>query len=121
MTGSMDVECSHLTESFSTDFTLMWLFLVMNESVITKMILTTECLIADVTLEWPLIGVSSFVNEEIVGFGEMTITVWADELFLWTFRWSTVIPTVSGIHEPWSCHLVEKLVLNLELEQILTS
>lgn len=44
------------------------------------MILSTESLATDVTTEGSLVSVCSFVNEQIVGLGELTLTEAADEL-----------------------------------------
>ena len=46
------------------------------------MILTTEGLAANVTRVRPFVGVSPLVNEQIVGFGELTVAELADELLL---------------------------------------
>lgn len=48
------------------------------------MILSTECFTANITRIGAFVCVCAFVNEKVVGFGEMTITVFANELFLWT-------------------------------------
>lgn len=48
------------------------------------MILSAECLPANVTRVGTFICMSAFMYEEVVGFGEVTVAVFADELFLWT-------------------------------------
>ena len=46
------------------------------------MVLATEGLAADVAGIGPFVGVGAFVDEEIVGLGELAIAVLADELLL---------------------------------------
>lgn len=77
-------ESSRLTESLAAVVALERLLFGVNVSMISQVILTTEGLATDVATVWPLIGVSSLVNQKIVGFGEMTIAVFADELLLWS-------------------------------------
>lgn len=80
----MHGECSRLTETFSAVVALEWFFFGVNVAMISQMILATESFAANVTAVGTLIGVSSLVNQKIVGFGELTIAILADELFLWT-------------------------------------
>lgn len=49
--------------------------------MISEMILTTEGFSANIAGIRSLIGVGPFVNEQIVGFGELSIAKFADELF----------------------------------------
>ncbi len=46
------------------------------------MVLTAESLAADVARVRPLIGVSSLVDEQVVGLGELAVAELADELLL---------------------------------------
>lgn len=48
------------------------------------MVLATERLAADVTRIGSFVCVSALVDEEVVGFGEMALAIFADELFLWS-------------------------------------
>lgn len=48
------------------------------------MVLATERFAAYVARIGTLVGVRAFVDEEIVGLGEMSLTVFADELLLGT-------------------------------------
>lgn len=48
--------------------------------MITEMVLPTEGFSADVARVWPFVGVSPFVNEEVVRFRKLTLTKLANEL-----------------------------------------
>jgi hypothetical protein len=77
-------ECSRLTESLAAVVALEGFLFAVNVAMISQMVLTTESFSANVTAIRTLIRMRSLVNEKIVGFGELTIAVFADELFLWT-------------------------------------
>ena len=49
--------------------------------MIAKMVLPPEGFATDIAREGSLIGVSALVNEQVVGFGEMTFAVLADVFF----------------------------------------
>jgi hypothetical protein len=98
MCDFMNGECARLTESFSTIIALEWLLFGVNITMITKMILTTECFSTNVTRVRTLIGMRSLVNQKIVRLCELTITIFADELLLWSsasrtsnFQWTKPI------------------------------
>jgi hypothetical protein len=91
----VDSERARLTKAFATVIALKWLLFGMNVPMVAQMVLTSKGLSADVTRIGTLVGVRSLVNEQIVGFGELTIAIFADELFLWTcscragdFKWT---------------------------------
>lgn len=50
--------------------------------MIAKMILTSECLVADITFVRSLICVGSFVDEQIVGFGELSFAEATNEFYI---------------------------------------
>lgn len=50
--------------------------------MISQMILSTESLAANVTAIWTLIGVRPLVNQQVVGFGELSVAVFAYKLLL---------------------------------------
>lgn len=50
--------------------------------MITEMVLSPECFVADFTGVGTLIGVRALVDEEVVALREATLTVLADELLL---------------------------------------
>ena len=58
--------------------------------MVSQMILPSECFSANITVEWALIRMSPFVDQKVVGLGELTLAVLADETFLWPRRstWS---------------------------------
>jgi hypothetical protein len=82
MKDLVNLKGSWLTESFSTVWTFERLFLRVNVSVISQMILSSESFVTNVTSVGSLICMSPLVNQEIVWFSEMSITVFANELFL---------------------------------------
>ena len=46
------------------------------------MVLSSECLSTYITWEWSLISVSSLMNHEVVGLGELSVAELADEPLL---------------------------------------
>jgi hypothetical protein len=86
MKGHTLVDCqgTGLAESLSAFCALEWLLFGMDVSVVSKMILPSESLSADITRVWPFICVGPLVDEEVVGFGEVTLAVFTDELLLWS-------------------------------------
>ena len=58
--------------------------------MVSQMILPSECFSANITVEWALIRMSPFVDQKVIGLGELTLAVLADETFLWPRRsaWS---------------------------------
>lgn len=47
--------------------------------MIAQVVLSPECLVANITSVGSLIGVSSFMNQKIVGFGELALAEAANE------------------------------------------
>lgn len=101
MRGTMDLESPCLAESLAAHFTLEWLLLRVDESVISEVVLSPECLLTDFTRVRPLVRMSSFVNQQIVRLGEMSLAELADELLLGSIG-SGVSSFGSRQHEPWS-------------------
>lgn len=48
------------------------------------MVLAPECFTANITRIGSFIGVSAFVDQQIVGFGKVSLAIFADKLFLWS-------------------------------------
>lgn len=80
----VDGEGSRLAESLSAIVALERLLLAVDVAMISQMILATEGFAANVATVGTLIGVRSLVDEKIVRFGELSVAILADELFLWT-------------------------------------
>lgn len=74
---------ARLAEAFAAIAALERLLLGVYVAVIAQVILSAECLAANVARIRPLIGVCAFVNEQIVRLGEMAIAVLANELLFW--------------------------------------
>lgn len=62
MLSLVDGEGSILTETFATDVALEGLVFAVDVFVVSKMVLSSEGLAADVTREWALVGVGAFVD-----------------------------------------------------------
>lgn len=73
-----------LAETLAAFRTFEWLFFTMDISMVSKVILSPECLAADVTGIRPLVGVRTFMDQQIVAFGKLAIAEFADELLLRT-------------------------------------
>lgn len=58
--------------------------------MITEMVLSSESFATDVTGEGPLIGMSALVNQQVVRFGELSLTEATDEFFPSSFADSTL-------------------------------
>lgn len=56
--------------------------------VVSKMVLSSEGLLANITGIRPLIRVGPLMNEEVVGFGEMPATEFANK-FLFSLGWES--------------------------------
>lgn len=78
----MDRQGPTLAKSFSTFATLEWFFLAVDIPVVSEMILSSKGFTADVTRVRPLVRMGSLVNQQIIRFGELSITKFTDELFL---------------------------------------
>lgn len=64
---------ARLTEALAALAALKWLFVRVDEAMVAQMVLPPEGLVADVTLIGSLVGVRSLVDQEVVGFGELTL------------------------------------------------
>lgn len=91
------------------------------------MILSTERFAADIAREWPFVGVRALVNLQIVTFGELSLAIFADELFLWSgavgagdaFHWADARHRMHALREPSVVVLTLLQVLMVLLEQLL--
>lgn len=101
MRGTMDLQSSRLAESLAADLTLEWLLLGVDESVISEMVLSSECLLADLARVRSLIRVRALVDQQVVRLGEVSLAELADELLLGSIG-SSIASLGSGKHEPWS-------------------
>jgi hypothetical protein len=79
----VNCESPRLTETFTTLGTFKWFFLAVDIPVVSEMVLSSEGFPADVARVRPFIRVSPLVDQQIVAFGELSVAVLADELFLW--------------------------------------
>lgn len=77
-------QSTRLAESFAAIAALEWLLLGVNITMIAQMVLATESFAANVAGVGTLIGVGALMDEQIVGFGKVTIAVFANELLLWS-------------------------------------
>lgn len=75
-------ERARLAETLAAVAALERLLLGVYVTVVAQMILSPECLAADVARVRPLIGVCAFVYEQVVRLGEVAVAVLADELLL---------------------------------------
>jgi hypothetical protein len=73
-----------LTKPFATVGTLEWFFFGMNVPVVPQMILPAKRFSTNITRVWPFVGMCSFMYQQIVRFGKLSVTVFADELLLWS-------------------------------------
>ena len=93
-------QSSGLAKPFAAIVALEGLLFGVNVSVVSKVVLPAEGLAANITIEGSLIGVGPLVDEEVVGFGELSVAVLADETFLGS-RSSSGSPQQSGIVVGW--------------------
>jgi hypothetical protein len=54
--------------------------------VISEVVLPSESLTADVARIRSLVRMRSFVDKQVVRLGELPLTVFTDELFLWSVK-----------------------------------
>ena len=71
-----------LTESFITRSTLVGFVFGVDVLVVSQMILSSECFATNITWEGSLICVGSLVDHDIVGLGELSVTIFTDEPLL---------------------------------------
>ena len=67
-----------LTESLATVGTFERFLFQVDELVVSEVILPSERLTADITGIGSLVGVGSFVDQEIVGLGKLSFAILAD-------------------------------------------
>ena len=80
------VQRSILGERLATLQTDERLDLVVDEAVIFEMVLASERFSTQLTEEWPLIRMDAFVNQQIVGLGEISIAKPAQIFSLCAFQ-----------------------------------
>ena len=73
-----------LTETFVAVSTLVGLVLAVDVLVVSQVILSSECFATHIAGEWSLICVSPLVDHDIVGLGELSVAIFADESLLWS-------------------------------------
>ena len=71
-------QCAGLTKSFSTLGTLEGLFFGVDVPMVPQVVLSAEGLPTNITVIWPLVGVRSLVDQQVVRFGELASTVLTD-------------------------------------------
>ena len=79
-------QCAGLAEALAALLALERLLFGVDVSVVPEMVLPAERLVADITVEGPLVGVGALVDEQVVGLGELAVAVLADEALLWPGR-----------------------------------
>lgn len=84
MSGDVICKGSLLAKTFITNITLEWLLLVVRVLVVPEVILSSEGLVALITIEGSFVSVNTFVNDEVVTLTKLTIAELADESFLGT-------------------------------------
>jgi hypothetical protein len=72
---------SGLAKTFSAFVAFERFLFGMDVSVVSQVILSSEGLSTNITIEGSLIGVRSLVNEKIVRFGKLPVAVLANETF----------------------------------------
>lgn len=78
----VDRQSSGLTEALPALLTLEGFLLRVDISVVPQVVLSPEGLVADVAGVGPLVGVCALVDQQVVGFGEVSPAEPADELLL---------------------------------------
>ena len=79
----VNCQCSRLAETLSTLITFEGLFFGVNVAMISQVVLSSEGLAANITIEGSLIGVCSLMDEKVVRLGEFSVAILADEPLLW--------------------------------------
>ena len=79
----MYCQSSGLAKPFAAIVALEGLLFGVNVSVVSKVVLPAEGLAANITVEGPLISVSPFMDQQVVGFGELSLAELADVALLW--------------------------------------
>ena len=85
----VDMIAACLAEALVAVCTLVRLVLRVHKLVVTQMVLTAKRLAANVTRKRPFVGVGSFVDHKVVGFGKFTLAKFTDKPLLW--------PSASGV------------------------
>ena len=78
----VDSQGTTLTEALVAFPTLVWFVLRVDVFVIPQMVLSSEGFTADIAREGSLVCVSSLVDHDVVGLGELAVTKLADEPLL---------------------------------------
>ena len=84
MQDFVDCQCARLTEALAAFGALEGLLLGMDVTVIPQVVLPSEGLATNITVEGPLICVRPLVDQQVVGFSELALAVPADEPLLWS-------------------------------------
>ena len=80
----VNCKCARLAKTFSALVTFERFFFGMDVTVISQMVLSSERLSTDITIEWSLIGMCPLVNQEVVRFGKLPVAVLANKTLLWS-------------------------------------
>ena len=75
---------SRLTESFVAVSTLVGLVFAVDVLVVPQVILSSERFTTHITGEWSLVGVGPLMDHDVVGLGELSVAIFADEPLLWS-------------------------------------
>ena len=80
MKDFVDCQGPRLAKAFPTFSTFERLLFGVDVTVVSKMVLASERLPTDITIERPLVRVGSFVDEQVVGLGELATAITTDVL-----------------------------------------
>ena len=82
MQDLVDSQGAALTEALVAFPALVGFVLRVDVLVVPQMVLSSEGFTTDVARKWPLVRVSSLVDHDVVGLGELSVTKLADEPLL---------------------------------------
>ncbi len=86
----MDVKAASLAEALSTVLAAEWSALGVGVLVVPQVVLSPKGLATNVTGKRPLICVSTLVDEQVVGLGELPVAKLADESLFRLCRYHSI-------------------------------
>lgn len=81
MGGLMNGQCTRLAKTFTTIAALKWFVFGMNVFVVPEMVLPSKCFSTNITWKWSFVGVSTFMDLQIIAFGKIAFAILANKLF----------------------------------------
>ena len=82
----VNCQCARLTEAFAAFRALEWLLFGVDVAVVSQVVLPSEGLATNITVERPLIRVCPLMDQQVVRFSELALAVPAYEPLLWPGR-----------------------------------